>query len=106
MRKIHLCTPIFPPRHIVQTTTSNTVSVTITGDFDSPPMSFLGEGGSNLTIFNLCPRPFKDAIGWQPVCGAPRKMGSRPRRRSDGIECRRCLRTKVYKSFERRNETN
>jgi len=103
MRKTHICTPIFPPRNIVQTTTSNSSGGTIIGDFKSPPR-FLGSGSCNLVIFDMYPRPFSDAIGWQPTCGAPKKMGIRPIRRTDGISCQRCLRSKAFKRHERRNK--
>ncbi len=78
----HLVTPIYEPRKGVL--------------IESGP-------GYNVTQVDLSPRREGEAVGWRPACGAPRRR--RLRRTSDGISCKRCRKTELYRRLERRAPT-
>lgn len=104
-RMIHLCRPIYRHRELAFTTTGNvTAQATFTGAFDDTPQTGMDEFTSgSLQVFDMSPRSDDEIIGWRPVCGAPDRMGMRKRRFSDGISCKRCPRTHVYRKFHKRS---
>ena len=116
-RKIHLARAIYPRRRYAQTSTANSGGTTVLHAGGSrmiggrryiggpSPVELVSHTSGSALVLDMSPPRPDEIVGYRPVCGAPDKMGVRPRRRSDGINCKRCLRTHAYRKHERRGVT-